>query len=77
MRFFKIKLSFFFVLLLFSLSGGCEMKSYNAEDFFSGTQLQLAQAISNNNLEEVKILAKTTELNKPGKQDMTLLFFAA
>ncbi|ORM68240.1 hypothetical protein HA48_20775 [Pantoea wallisii] len=52
------------------------MKNQPAENFFSGTQLSLAQEIERGNEPEVKSLAMKTDLNKPGKQDMTLLFFA-
>ncbi|AOR65414.1 hypothetical protein KU73_21875 [Pectobacterium wasabiae] len=52
------------------------MNKYPPEKFFHGTQLMLAQAIASENLPEVEKLAPTTTLNKPGEQDMTLLFFA-
>ncbi|WP_236912374.1 autotransporter strand-loop-strand O-heptosyltransferase [Cronobacter sakazakii] len=49
------------------------MKQAAPEVYFSGTQLQLAQAIAEHNLAEVKALAKSTNLNKPGSQEMTFL----
>ncbi|CAO95690.1 ankyrin repeat domain-containing protein [Erwinia tasmaniensis] len=52
------------------------MKTYPPEDFFHGTQLSLAQAIYDGNLDVVVSLSRNTDLNKPGNQDMTLLFYA-
>ncbi|MEB5922594.1 ankyrin repeat domain-containing protein [Franconibacter daqui] len=64
-------------LVSISFITGCNaMKKYPAEDFFSGSQLTLAQAIERGNINEVKELSSQTNLNKPGAQDMTLLFFA-
>lgn len=64
-----------FVLMMTIM--GCDgMKHYPPEDFFHGTQLSLAQAIEEGNEREVVTLAKQTELNQPGAQDMTLLFYA-
>ncbi|WP_370690523.1 MULTISPECIES: ankyrin repeat domain-containing protein [Enterobacter cloacae complex] len=45
-------------------------------DYFSGSQLILAEAIERGDTSHVKKLVATTELNKPGKEDMTLLFWA-
>lgn len=50
-----------------------------AERIFSGERLVLAQAIVRGRVEDVRRLAATMdagELNRPGAQDMTLLFFA-
>ncbi|CAM9273993.1 ankyrin repeat domain-containing protein [Cronobacter sakazakii] len=67
-------------LALFSVvipgHGSTNMKQAAPEVYFSGTQLQLAQAIAEHNLAEVKALAKSTNLNKPGSQEMTLLMYA-
>lgn len=67
-------------LALFSVvipgHGSTNMKQAAPEVYFSGTQLQLAQAIAEHNLSEVKTLAKSTSLNKPGSQEMTLLMYA-
>lgn len=67
-------------LALFSVvipgHGSTNMKQAAPEVYFSGTQLQLAQAIAEHNLSEVKALAKSTDLNKPGSQSMTLLMYA-
>ena len=72
--------SLFAGLALFSVVipgyGGPTMKQAAPEVYFSGMQLQLAQAIAEHNLSEVKTLAKGTNLNKPGSQEMTLLMYA-
>ena len=52
------------------------MKNHPPEYYFSGDQLLLAQAIVSGDLNCVIRLAPHTRLNEPGKQDMTLLFFA-
>ncbi|RYC39745.1 hypothetical protein DEH81_17835 [Pectobacterium zantedeschiae] len=52
------------------------MKRLPAEQFFSGSQLMLAHAIERSDSVDVKDLAGKTDLNKPGAQDMTILFFA-
>ncbi|ACX88197.1 ankyrin repeat domain-containing protein [Pectobacterium parmentieri] len=70
------KISSVFLLLPFLVFGCHAMKKYPAENFFSGTQLSLAQAIEKNDESEVKKLSAHTDLNRPGAQDMTLLFFA-
>ncbi|WP_207005210.1 ankyrin repeat domain-containing protein [Trinickia mobilis] len=62
-------------LLLTSLTA-CAMKKFPASDFFSGSQLVLAQAIEHGDLPEVQQLAPVTDLNVPGRKDMTILFFA-
>ena len=73
---FKKSLRNIWVLILFSVSGCNAMNKFPPENFFHGTQLSLAQAIVRGDLVEVENLAKNTDLNKPGKEDMTLLFFA-
>ncbi|MFP4895476.1 ankyrin repeat domain-containing protein [Paraburkholderia sp. EG304] len=52
------------------------MKKFPATDFFSGPQLELAQAIERGDMEQVRRLAPTTDLNTPGRKNMTMLFFA-
>ena len=52
------------------------MKKHPPEYYFSGDKLLLAQAIVAGDLNSVIRLAPHTRLNEPGKQDMTLLFFA-
>lgn len=50
-----------------------------AERIFAGEQLALAQAIARGRVDEVRRLAAALDasaLNRPGAQDMTLLFFA-
>ncbi|MBB5498480.1 ankyrin repeat domain-containing protein [Paraburkholderia sp. MM5384-R2] len=52
------------------------MKKFPATDFFSGPQLELAQAIERGDMEQVRRLAPETDLNTPGRKNMTMLFFA-
>lgn len=59
-----------------SVSGCHAMKSYPPENFFHGTQLTLAQNIFDGDLNAVVENAKKIDLNKPGKEDMTMLFYA-
>ncbi|WP_325975055.1 ankyrin repeat domain-containing protein [Pantoea anthophila] len=51
-------------------------KGQAPESYFSGQQLLLAKAIAQHRVSDVNKLAPGVELNKPGAQDMTLLFFA-
>lgn len=51
-------------------------KRYPPEDFFTGEQLKLAQAIRDGDLTRVKDLAPKTDLAAPGDKNMTLLAFA-
>ncbi|ELY3773090.1 ankyrin repeat domain-containing protein [Cronobacter dublinensis] len=56
---------------------GCKQDmDLNPLDYFSGQQLTLAKAIQDGNVEDVEKLAPRTELNKPGQQEMTLLFWS-
>lgn len=74
---FSFTIKEFLILALTLLAFECNsMKNYPAEAFFSGTQLSLAQAIERGERSEVKELLTHTELNRPGAQDMTILFFA-
>ncbi|WP_442801735.1 ankyrin repeat domain-containing protein [Serratia rubidaea] len=59
------------------LLAGCNgMKKIEPEDYFTGQQLVLAKAIQAGYLEKVKQLAPETDLNTPGEQDLTMLYFA-
>ncbi|WP_235082282.1 ankyrin repeat domain-containing protein [Serratia rubidaea] len=59
------------------LLAGCNgMKKIEPEDYFTGQQLILAKAIQAGDLERVKQLAPETDLNTPGEQDLTILYFA-
>ncbi|WP_207003426.1 ankyrin repeat domain-containing protein [Trinickia mobilis] len=62
-------------LLLISYTANA-MTKFPATDFFSGPQLALAQAIERGDLAKVRQLAPATDLNTPGRKNMTLLFFA-
>ncbi|MCF8581193.1 ankyrin repeat domain-containing protein [Enterobacter ludwigii] len=67
----------FFVLVIVILLPGCNWDvEMGPRDYFSGSQLILAEAIERGDTSHVKKLVATTELNKPGKEDMTLLFWA-
>ena len=69
---FAILLSF----LLALLSACNELKKIEPERYFSGPQLVLAKAIEAADRESVLRLAKETDLNTPGNQELTLLFYA-
>ena len=68
------------VMAVASLAGmilACSnMKVPPAEEYFSGKQLELAQAISDVRVRDVERLAKNTDINKPGAKEMTLLMYA-
>ncbi|HAY0637586.1 TPA: ankyrin repeat domain-containing protein [Serratia rubidaea] len=56
---------------------GCNgMKKIEPEDYFTGQQLVLAKAIQAGDLGRIKQLAPETDLNTPGEQRLTPLFFA-
>jgi len=64
-------------LMLTFIAQGCRQgMDLNPQDYFSSQQLVLAKAIERGEVNEVKKLAPNTDLNKPGQQDMTLLFWA-
>lgn len=64
------------ILVFFAATGCNAMNKLPPEKYFHGTQLTMAQAIASGNVSEVSKLANNVELNKPGAQDMTILFFA-
>ena len=73
----KALLSVCLALTLTFIVQGCRQgMDLNPQDYFSDQQLVLAKAIERGEIEEVKKLAPETDLNKPGQQDMTLLFWA-
>ncbi len=73
----KTFFSFSLALLFTIMIQGCKQNmDLNPQDYFSGQQLVLAKAIEHGEVDEVKKLAPETDLNKPGQQDMTLLFWA-
>lgn len=67
-----IMLSFLCVLL----SACNDMKKIEPEKYFTGSQLVLAKAIQAADREAIHHLAKNTDLNSPGAEELTLLFFA-
>jgi uncharacterized protein len=52
------------------------MSKFVAEKFFTGSALQLAHAIDAENLATIDQLSKTVDINRPGIEDMTLLYYA-
>lgn len=52
------------------------MKKLEPSEYFSGGQLTLAQAIKARDIQNVKRLARQTDLNTPAKKDLTILFFS-
>jgi len=69
-----IYLPFLFSFLTLQACG--DMKKIHPEEYFSGSQLQLAQAIEDGNVDEVEKLSMQTDLNKPGEKGLTLLYYA-
>jgi hypothetical protein len=50
--------------------------TYLPKDFFTGQQLNIARAIAAGDMNEVRRLAPGVDLSMPGKQNMTLMWFA-
>lgn len=67
-------MAFVALCFLFMIQGCKQDMDLNPQDYFSGQQLELAKAIEEGDVDAVKTLAPESDLNKPGKQDMTLLF---
>lgn len=65
-----------FTFLFVLLSACNDMKKIDPEKYFSGSQLILAKAIQAADRESVLRLANETDLNTPGAEDLSLLFFA-
>ena len=72
----KRLMAFVALCFLFMIQGCKQDMDLNPQDYFSGQQLELAKAIEEGDVDAVKTLAPDSDLNKPGKQDMTLLFWA-
>ena len=51
-------------------------KTTNPEQFFDGRMLDMARAIQSNDMARLRQLAVGQNLNQPGRQDMSLLWFA-
>jgi ankyrin repeat protein len=51
-------------------------KTYNPEEFFSGRQLEIARAMNAGDMALVRKLASGADLTAPGKEDMSLMWFA-
>lgn len=66
----------FALCFTFMIQGCKQDMDLNPQDYFSGQQLTLANAIEHGDVDDVVKLASETDLNKPGKEDMTLLFWA-
>jgi hypothetical protein len=63
-------------LIITTLFLRCSMNNLSAGEFFEGQQLEAARAIANGNLEQLTAAARHLDINKPGKKEMTLLWFA-
>jgi hypothetical protein len=63
-------------LLLTTVFLGCSMDHLSAAVFFEGWHLQAAQAIKSGNIAQLRQAAGALEIDKPGKKEMTLLWFA-
>lgn len=79
MRFRQSLLAFIVLVLQLPISACSLVQAQSPETYFSGKQLVLAKAIRHGDPAEVEKLAHALgrdALNRPGAQDMTLLFFA-
>lgn len=72
----KIVSVMLFSFLCILLSACNDMKKIEPEKHFAGPQLALAKAIEAADRESVLRLSKITDLNTPGNEQLTLLFFA-
>jgi uncharacterized protein len=63
-------------IVVFIGTTGFFMNKYAPENFFEGRELEAARAIKNNQNSELPELLLGLDLNKPGKKEMTLLWFA-
>ena len=71
------------LLALCALAAGSQVqgmgkifKTTNPEQFFDGRMLEMARAIQSNDMVRLRQLAVGQNLNQPGRQDMSLLWFA-
>ncbi|WP_258536844.1 ankyrin repeat domain-containing protein [Pantoea dispersa] len=71
-----MRLFLFIPFAIMSNIGCASMKVSEPEAYFSGEQLQLAQAIKEGNIKEVEALSSNVNLNKPGGEDMTILVYS-
>jgi uncharacterized protein len=72
----KIAAAIFFSFLFLLLSACNDLKKIEPEKYFTDSQLVLAKAIQSADREAILRLSKTTDLNTPGNEQFTLLFFA-
>jgi len=72
----KLVFTLLFSFLLVLTSACNDMKKIEPEKHFTGPQLALAKAIEAADRDAVGSLSKETDLNTPGKEQLTLLFFA-
>jgi hypothetical protein len=52
------------------------MSHTNAAEFFEGQRLDAARAIATGNFEQLRAAVRSLDIDKPGKKEMTLLWFA-
>jgi uncharacterized protein len=65
-----------FAVIVAVATGGCSMARFAPEKYFDGAELEVAEAIDAGNLSGVRQLSPKANLNRVGREGMTLLFFA-
>jgi ankyrin repeat protein len=63
-------------ILLMCLITGCSMFKSGPEKFFEDQQLYAARAIADGDMKRLRAVARPSEIDRPGKKGMTLLWFA-
>lgn len=72
----KLLATIAFSFLLILLSACNDLKKIEPEKYFTGPQLVLAKAIQSADRQSILRLAKETDLETPGAEELTILFFA-
>jgi hypothetical protein len=55
---------------------GCSMFKSGPEKFFEDQQLYAGRAIADGDMKRLRAVVRPSEIDRPGKQDMTLMWFA-
>jgi uncharacterized protein len=63
-------------LTLVGISESCSMIDSHAAEFFEGQRLEAARAIANGNMEQLRAATRGLDVDKYGRKEMTLLWFA-
>lgn len=63
-------------ILLMCTVTGCSMFKSGPEKFFEDQQLYAARAIEDGDMKRLRAVARASEIDRPGKKGMTLLWFA-